>query len=184
MVKHVQGWDITKIIDSKRKVYVKDYMKPCIRKNNLDHLIFHVRANDVPSIKKAKSIAESIVSFAKEVKASKLDVSISSIISRIENWNNKVMEVNSYLEDLCESNDIPFISNTTINPGKHLDNSRLHLNPKGSNKLCDNFVRYLKGLLVEKLLSKTGQGGVVDQRITFVLQLLKPLITNNLVLSI
>ena len=146
MVKHVQGWDITKIIDSKRKVYVKDYMKPCIRKNNLDHLIFHVRANDVPSIKKAKSIAESIVSFAKEVKASKLDVSISSIISRIENWNNKVMEVNSYLEDLCESNDIPFISNTTINPGKHLDNSRLHLNPKGSNKLCDNFVRYLKGL--------------------------------------
>ena len=119
MVKHVQGWDIIKRIDSKRKVYVrkfsgskvdcmKDYMKPCIRQNDPDHLIFHVGTNDVPSNIKAKCIAKSIVSLAKEVKASKLDVSISSIITRNENWNNKVMEVNSYLKDLCESNDIPF----------------------------------------------------------------------------
>ena len=56
------------------------------------------------------------------------------------------MEVNSYSKDLCESNDIPFISNTTINTMKHFNNSRLHLNPKGSNKLRDNFVSYLKGL--------------------------------------
>ena len=58
--------------------------------------------------KKAKCIVESIASLAKEAKASKLDVSISSIIPRNDNWNNKVMEVNSYLKDLCESNDIPF----------------------------------------------------------------------------
>ena len=121
-------------------------MKPCIRENNPDHLIFHVGTNDVPSNKKAKSNVESIVSLAKEVKASKIDVSISSIIPRNDNWNNKLMEVNSYLKDLSESNDIPFISNTTINPKEHLNNSRLHLNPKNSNKLCDNFVRYLKGL--------------------------------------
>ena len=125
---------------------MKDYMKPCIRENNPDHPIFHVGTNDVPSNKKAKCIAESILSLAKEAKASKLDVSISSIIPRNDNWNNKVMEVNSYLKDLCESIDIIFISNTTINLKKHLNNSRLHLNPKGSNKLCDNFVRYLKGL--------------------------------------
>ena len=76
MVKYVQGWDITKRIDNKRKFYVsqfsgskidcmKDYMKPCIRENNPDHLIFHVGTNDVPSNKKAKCIAESIVSLAK-----------------------------------------------------------------------------------------------------------------------
>ena len=53
MVKHVQGWDITKRTDNKRKVYVKYYMKRCIRENSPDHLIiFHVEANDVPSIKK------------------------------------------------------------------------------------------------------------------------------------
>ena len=109
---------------------IKDYLKPCTRENNPDDLIFDVRTNKVPSNKKAKSMAESIVSLAKEVKASKLDVSISSIIPRNDNWNNKVMEVNSYLKDLCESNVVPFISNTTINPKKHLNNRRLHLNPK------------------------------------------------------
>ena len=55
-------------------------MKPCIRENNPGHMIFHVGTNDVPSNKKARSIA--IVSLAKEVKASKLDVCISSIITR------------------------------------------------------------------------------------------------------
>ena len=142
MVKHAQGWDITKRIDNKRKVYVrqfsgskvdcvKDYMKPCIRESNPDHLIFHVETNDAPSEKKAKSIAESIVPLVKEVKARKLDVSISSIIPRNDNWDNwDNWEVNIYLKDLCESNNIPFISNTTINPKEHLNNSRLHLNPK------------------------------------------------------
>ena len=157
MGKHVQGWDITKRIDNKRKVYVrkifgskvgcmKDYMELCIRENNPDHLIFHVGTKDVPSNKKSESIAESIVSLAKEVKESKLDVSISSIIPRNDNWNNKVMESNSYLKDLCESSNISFISNTTISPKKHLNNSRLHSNPKCSNKLRDNFIRYLRGL--------------------------------------
>ena len=105
---------------------MKDCMKLCIRENNPDHLIFHVGTNDVPLNKNAKSIAESIVSLAKEVNASKLDVSISSIIPRNDNWSNKVMEVNSYLKDLCESSDIPFFSNATINSKKHLNNSRLH----------------------------------------------------------
>ena len=69
MVKHVQGWHITKRIGNKRKVYVrqfseckvdcmKDYMKPCMRENNPDHLIFHDGTNDVPSNKKSKFIAE------------------------------------------------------------------------------------------------------------------------------
>ena len=105
-------------------------MKPCIRENNPDHLIFHVGINDVSSNKKAKSIAESIVSFVKEVKASKLDVSISSIIPRNGNWNNKVIEINSYLKDLCESNDIPFIGNTVINPKKIFKQQPFTLEPK------------------------------------------------------
>ena len=92
MVKHFQGWDITKRIGKKRKGYVrqfsgskvdctKDYMKPCIREKYPDHLIFNVGANIVPSNEKAKCIAESIVSLGKEVKASKLDISISSATS-------------------------------------------------------------------------------------------------------
>ena len=42
-------------------------------------------------------IGSYISSLAKEVKESKLDVSISRIIPGNDNWNSKVMEVNSYL---------------------------------------------------------------------------------------
>ena len=81
MAKHVQGWDNTKRIDKKRKVFVrqfsvykvdcmKNYMKNCIRENDPHHLILRVGTNDVPSNKKAKRFAESIVSLTKEVKAS------------------------------------------------------------------------------------------------------------------
>ena len=54
------------------------------------------------------------------------------------------------------------------------------MNPKGSNKLCDNFVRYLKCLtLVVKLLNETGLRGAVDQRLVLVpqVELIKLLIT-------
>ena len=67
---------------------MRDYIKLCIRENDPVHLMFHIITNKAPSIEKAKSIAESILSLAKEAKAIKLDDSIS---------NNKVMGVNSYL---------------------------------------------------------------------------------------
>ena len=66
----------------------RDYIKLCIRENDLVYLMFHIITNKAPSIEKAKSSAESILSLAKEAKAINLDDSI---------WNNKVMEVNSYL---------------------------------------------------------------------------------------
>ena len=44
---------------------MKDYMKPCIRENDLDHLIFQVGTKDVPFNKKANCNAQSIVSLAK-----------------------------------------------------------------------------------------------------------------------
>ena len=117
MVKHVYGWDITERTDNKRKVYmrhfsrsmvdcIKDYMKPCIRENHSDDLKFHVRTKDVPSNKKAKCIAKSNVSLAKELKESKLAVSISSIIPRNDNWNYKVMKVNNYSKHSYRVNDI------------------------------------------------------------------------------
>ena len=66
----------------------------------------------------------------RKAKAGKRDVSISSIIPRNDNWNNKIIEVNSYLKDLCEFNDIPFISNTTINPQETLKQQPITLEPK------------------------------------------------------
>ena len=56
----------------------------------------------------------SFASLAKEVKKSKLDVIISSIIPGNDNWSYKVMELNNCLKDLCESNDIAFSGNASI----------------------------------------------------------------------
>ena len=73
-------------------------------------------------------------------------VTISGIIPRNDQWNNKVTEVNNSLACMCENDNISFIDHSrSINPRKNLNNSKLHLNVKSSNKLRDNFVRYLKG---------------------------------------
>ena len=70
------------------------------------------------------------------------------------NWNNKSLEVNSYLKGLCESNIIPFINNRFINVKKHLSDNRLHLNPKGSKKLRDSFDKFLKGFSSSEMPNK------------------------------
>ena len=157
MVKHIQGWDITKKLENKHKVYIRqfagskiicmnDYVKPCIRENNPDHIIFHVGTNDIPTSKDPLAIAQSIVDLAKSVMNQDRGVTISGIIPRNDQWNNKVREVNDSLACMCENDNIPFIDHSgSIDPRKNLNNSKLHLNVKGSNKLRDNFVRYLKG---------------------------------------
>ena len=157
MVKHIQGWDITNKLENKHKVYIRqfagskvtcmnDYVKPCICDNNPDHIIFHVGTNDIPTSKDPLAIAQSIVDLAKSVMNQDRGVTISGIIPRNDQWNNKVREVNDSLACMCENDNIPFIDHSgSIDPRKNLNNSKLHLNVKGSNKLRDNFVRYLKG---------------------------------------
>ena len=57
IVKHVEGWKLSKNVDRKHKVYVRSfssakvkpmkyYVKPCIRENNPDHGIIHVGTNE------------------------------------------------------------------------------------------------------------------------------------------
>ena len=152
MVKHIQGWEINRKLDYKQNVYVRqfsgakinclsDYVKPCTRENNPDHIIFHVGTNDIPSTR-------SILDLAKNVLSENCNVSVSNIISRNNQWNNKVREVNYCLARLCTNENISLIDHSrSIDPRKHLNNSKLHLNSRGSNKLRDNFVRYVKEFL-------------------------------------
>ena len=75
MVKHIQGWDITNKLENKHKVYIRqfagskvicmnDYVKPCIRENNPDHIIFHVGTNGILTSKDPLAIAQSLVELA------------------------------------------------------------------------------------------------------------------------
>ena len=73
-------------------------------------------------------------------------VTISGIIPRNNQWNNQVREVNDSLACICENANILFIDHSgSIDPRKNLSNSKLHLNVKDSNKLRDDFARYLQG---------------------------------------
>ena len=72
-------------------------------------------------------------------------VTISRIIPRNDQWNNEVRKVNDGLTRMRENDNISFIDHSrSIDPSKNLNNSKLHLNIKASNKLRDNFVRYFK----------------------------------------
>ena len=119
-------------------------VKPSIRENNSDHIIFHVGTHDVPSEKTPQVIAKSIVDLAKNVTNDNLQVTVSSIVPRNDQWSKKVNEVNKVLLNFCKDVNIPFISHGAIDAKKNLNNSKLHLNIRGSRKLQENFVNYLK----------------------------------------
>ena len=69
---------------------MKDYLKPSIRENNPDHIIFHVGTNDVPIEKTSQAIAQSMVDLAKSVANDNLQVNVSSIVQRNDQWSKKV----------------------------------------------------------------------------------------------
>ena len=124
---------------------MKDYVKPSIRENNPDYIIFHADTNDVPSEKTPQVIAQSIVDLAKIVANDNLQVTVSSIVPRNDQWSKKVYEINKVLSNLCKDVNIPFISHSAIDCKRNLNNSKLYLNIRGSKKLQENFVKYLKG---------------------------------------
>ena len=158
MVKHIEGWEISRKLKNQHKVFVrsfssakvkcmKDYVKPCIRENEPDHIILHVGTNNLSSEQSPERIAKSIVDLAKLSVKDHCSVSISSIIPRNDEWNNKAQEVNSFLKDMCSNSNINFIDNSkSLNPRRHLNNSKLHLNLKGATKLMDIYTEAIKGL--------------------------------------
>ena len=52
--------------------------------------------------------------------------------------------MNDHLKEMCESSSIDFIDNgKNFNPKRHLNNSKLHLNDRGSYKLGNVFIDYI-----------------------------------------
>ena len=113
MVKHLNGWEMSKKLNANCKVFVKtfsgakatcmnDYVKLPVR-SSPDHFILHVGANDLSSDKSSEEIARSIIDLATLIRNEKHDVSISNII-RADNkkLEEKRCEVNSFLGKLCK----------------------------------------------------------------------------------
>ena len=55
----------------------------------------------------------------------------------------KVDEVSIILEKLCKANKVGMISRRNINPKRHLNRSRLHLNEAGVSLFVSNFRDFL-----------------------------------------
>ena len=97
MVKHNNGWKISKRLQSDCKVYVKqssvartkcmkDYMKPSLRQN-ADHFTLYVDTNAWNTEMPPELTEEPIVDLAITLKGNSCDVSISNIIVRSNNSN-------------------------------------------------------------------------------------------------
>ena len=49
---------------------------------------------------------------------------ISSIVCRADSFREKVAKVKAHLEEICAEKDIAIITNSNINPKRHLNESR------------------------------------------------------------
>ena len=87
MVKHINGWEISKRLQSDCKVYVKQFsgartmyerLYGTLRENP-DHFILHVRANDLNTERFPELIAKSIVDLATTLKGNPRDVSVLTL---------------------------------------------------------------------------------------------------------
>ena len=105
MVKHLNGWEMSKKLNANCKVFVKtfsgakttcmnDYVKPSVR-SSPDHFIFYVGRNYLSSDKSSEEIARSITDLATSIKNEK-HISISNTIIRAD---DKKLE-----EKRCEVN--------------------------------------------------------------------------------
>ena len=147
MIQGIKGYELA--TDS-TKIYVKSfpgaktscmkhYLIPTAEKKP-DLIILHCGTNDLSSNDSPNKIANRIINLASDVSHLSCDtaVAVSTIIPRNDRHNDKAMDVNKILLDLCNERNIGMITHKNIDKKAHLNRSRLHLNSKGTKILKDN----------------------------------------------
>ena len=110
MLKHINGWEMSKSLDFDYKVYIKhfsgartkhmkDYSKLSLREDP-DSFILHVRPNDLSTERSAELIAKLVVDLVRTLQSDSRDVMVSNIIVHTNNpkLNEKVCEVNFHVK--------------------------------------------------------------------------------------
>ena len=120
-----------------------DYCKPTLRKDDPSNIILHTGTCDFKLEKEPEEIAEDIVKLAKSMKKKDNKITISKIIPRGDEFNDKVNDVNKKLEQLCIESNIDIISHNNINNKRHLRRGKVHLNNTGTSILARNYKDYL-----------------------------------------
>ena len=89
-------------------------------------------------------IAKATIDLATTLKNDDNTVTVSGIVPRLDDLNNKATEVNCRLVLMCKERNISVLSHDeSIDPSKHLNESKLHLNSNGIKIFAENFSRFL-----------------------------------------
>ena len=120
------------------------HVKSTLRDINPDHVILHAGTNDLRTKNIASQIAKATIDLATSLKDDDNTVTVSGIVPRLDDLNNKATEVNRRLVLMCKERNISFLSHDeSIDPSKHLNESKLHLNSNGIKIFAENFSRFL-----------------------------------------
>ena len=115
-----------------------DYIKPIARRKP-DALMIHTGTNDltngVNTMKKVRKLVKVVCELGE---SEKIKIGFSSVIYRKDkDFEDERNEVNVKLKKYCEGKGFVFIENDNIIESG-LNNSKLHLNKKGTNILTQN----------------------------------------------
>ena len=126
----------TRTFSTAKTIDMYDYIKPTQRDFKAD----------LPLNKSPKEISEDIVTLVESMKTENNKSIVSSIVCRADSYREKVGKVNAHLEEICAEKDIAIITQSNINPKRHLNKSRLHLNDAAISLLVRNFKAFLSNL--------------------------------------
>ena len=146
MLKNIHGWKLGTA--SKRRVIVRSF--PGARTSDMVHYaepakedkanvyIMHCGTNNLSSNASTESIAENIIEAAMTLHTDDNTVLISGVCQRGDHLNEKANEVNQHLHRMCNARNIGFINHDNIDPQRHLNGSKLHLNRFGDAVMAKN----------------------------------------------
>ena len=149
IIKDIRGYKMNEACENQEKIFVKSFSgatTDCMNshacptiKRNPKRIILHCGTNDLRSQASAENIAEEIIELAKAIKTEGNTVFVSGLVARGDRWNAEVCEVNRFLTQRSQGEDLQFIDNSNITL-EHLNRSLLHLNPEGTKLLATNFL--------------------------------------------
>ena len=91
-----------------------------------------------------QTIAKATIDLATSLKNDDNTVTVSGIVPKLYDLNYKENEVNRHLVLMCKERNASFLSlDESIDPSKHLNKSKLHLNSNGVKISAENYSRFL-----------------------------------------
>ena len=112
---------------------------------NAHHIILHVGTNDAPNKKAPEQIAENIANLAIKLERN-CDVSISSITGRNDHYQRKAADANRMLKEKCREKKLQFLDHGNTIMVRHLNASKLRLNKRGTQILCNVFAEAISNI--------------------------------------